>query len=70
MELIIEQFELDMDILHSKYERVNKDLEFLITKCDMKYVAESGTEDDLTALYIEANEQASEKKKKYFSKDV
>ena len=68
MDLIIEQFELDMDILQSKYERVNKDLEFLITKCDMKYVAESGTEDDLTALYIEANEQASEKKKNIFQK--
>lgn len=63
MELIMEQFELDMNILHSKYERVNEDLEFLIRKCDMKYIAESGTEDDLTALYIEANEQANEKKK-------
>ena len=63
MDLIMEQFELDMDILQSKYERVNEDLEFLIRKCDMKYIAESGTEDDLTALYIEANEQANEKKK-------
>ena len=68
MELIMEQFELDMNILHSKYERVNEDLEFLIRKCDMKYIAESGTEDDLTALYIEANEQASEKKKNIFQK--
>ena len=63
MNLIMEQFELDMDILQSKYERVNEDLEFLIRKCDMKYIAESGTEDDLTALYTEANEQANEKKK-------
>ena len=68
MELIIEQFELDMDILQSKYERVNEDLEFLIRKCDMKYIAESGTEDDLTALYTEANEQANEKKKNIFQK--
>ena len=68
MDLIMEQFELDMDILHSKYERVNEDLEFLIRKCDMKYIAESGTEDDLTALYIEANEQANEKKKNIFQK--
>jgi len=64
----MEQFELDMDILHSKYERVNEDLEFLIRKCDMKCIAESGTEDDLTALYIEANEQANEKKKNIFQK--
>jgi len=64
----MEQFELDMDILHSKYERVNEDLEFLIRKCDMKYIAESGTEDDLTALYTEANEQANEKKKNIFQK--
>lgn len=70
MDLIMEQFELDMDILHSKYERVNEDLEFLIRKCDMKYIAESGTEDDLTALYTEANEQASEKKKNIFQKMV
>ncbi len=35
MDLIMEQFELDMDILQSKYERVNKDLEFLIRK--MRY---------------------------------
>jgi hypothetical protein len=68
MDLIMEQFELDMDILHSKYERVNEDLEFLIRKCDMKYIAESGTEDDLTALYTEANEQANEKKKNIFQK--
>ncbi len=68
MDLIMEQFELDMDILHSKYERVNEDLEFLIRKCDMKYIAESGTEDDLTALYTEANEQANEKKKSIFQK--
>ena len=68
MDLIVEQFELDMDILQSKYERVNKDLEFLIRKCDMKYIAESGTEDDLTALYTEANEQANEKKKNIFQK--
>ena len=68
MDLIMEQFELDMDILQSKYERVNEDLEFLIRKCDMKYIAESGTEDDLTALYIEANEQANEKKKNIFQK--
>ena len=60
MDLTMEQFELDMDILQSKYERVNEDLEFLIRKCDMKYIAESGTEDDLTALYTEANEQANE----------
>ena len=70
MDLIIEQFELDMDILHSKYERVNEDLEFLIRKCDMKYIAESGTEDDLTALYTEANEQANEKKKNIFQKMI
>ncbi len=68
MDLIIEQFELDMDVLQSKYERVNKDLEFLIRKCDMKYIAESGTEDDLTALYMEANEEANEKKKNIFQK--
>ncbi len=68
MDLIMEQFELDMDILQSKYERVNEDLEFLIRKCDMKYIAESGTEDDLTALYTEANEQANEKKKNIFQK--
>src|SRR5574343_195809 len=68
MDLIMEQFELDMDILQSKYERVNVDLEFLIRKCDMKYIAESGTEDDLTALYTEANEQANEKKKNIFQK--
>jgi hypothetical protein len=70
MDLIIEQFELDMDILQSKYERVNEDLEFLIRKCDMKYIAESGTEDDLTALYTEANEQANEKKKNIFQKMI
>jgi hypothetical protein len=70
MDLIMEQFELDMDILQSKYERVNEDLEFLIRKCDMKYIAESGTEDDLTALYIEANEQANEKKKNIFQKMI
>ncbi len=68
MDLIMEQFELDMDILQSKYERVNEDLEFLIRKCDMKYIAESGTEDDLTALYMEANNQANEKKKNIFQK--
>lgn len=68
MDLIMEQFELDMDILQSKYERVNEDLKFLIRKCDMKYIAESGTEDDLTALYTEANEQANEKKKNIFQK--
>ena len=68
MDLIMEQFELDMDILQSKYERVNEDLEFLIRKCDMKYIAESGTEDDLTALYTEANEQANEKKKNIFQR--
>ena len=68
MDLIMEQIELDIDILQSKYERVNKDLEFLIRKCDMKYIAESGTEDDLTALYIEANEQANEKKKNIFQR--
>ena len=33
MNLIIEQFELDMDILQSKYERVNEDLEFL--RCNL-----------------------------------
>ncbi len=70
MDLIMEQFELDMDILQSKYERVNEDLEFLIRKCDMKYIAESGTEDDLTALYTEANEQANEKKKNIFQKMI
>ena len=70
MDLIMEQFELDMDILQSKYERVNEDLEFLIRKCDMKCIAESGTEDDLTALYIEANEQANEKKKNIFQKMI
>lgn len=70
MDLIMEQFELDMDVLQSKYERVNEDLEFLIRKCDMKYIAESGTEDDLTALYIEANEQANEKKKNIFQKMI
>ena len=64
----MEQFELDMDILQSKYERVNEDLEFLIRKCDMKYIAESGTEDDLIILYTEANEQANEKKKNIFQK--
>ncbi len=70
MDLIMEQFELDMDILQSKYERVNNDLEFLIRKCDMKYIAESGTEDDLTDLYTEANEQANEKKKNIFQKMI
>ena len=70
MDLIMEQFELDMDILQSKYERVNEDLEFLIRKCDMKYIAESGTEDDLTTLYTEANEQANEKKKNIFQKMI
>jgi len=70
MDLIMEQFELDMNILQSKYERVNEDLEFLIRKCDMKCIAESGTEDDLTALYIEANEQANEKKKNIFQKMI
>jgi hypothetical protein len=70
MDLIMEQFELDVDILHSKYERVNEDLEFLIRKCDMKCIAESGTEDDLTALYIEANNQANEKKKNIFQKMI
>ena len=68
MDLIMEQFELDMDILQSKYERVNEDLEFLIRKCDMKYIAESGTEDDLTDLYMEANNQANEKKNNIFQK--
>ena len=34
----------------------------------MKYIAESGTEDDLTALYMEANNQANEKKKNIFQK--
>ena len=70
MDLIMEQFKLDMDILQSKYERVNKDLEFLIRKCDMKYIAESGTENDLTALYMEANEEANEKKKNIFQKMI
>ena len=70
MNLTLEQFELDMDMLQSAYERVNEDYCFLIRKCDMKYIAESGTEDDLTALYTEANNQAIEKKKNIFQKMI
>ena len=70
MNLTLEQFELDMDVLQSAYERVNEDYCFLIRKCDMKYIAESGTEDDLTALYTEANNQVIEKKKNIFQKMI
>ena len=70
MNLTLEQFELDMDMLQSAYERVNEDYCFLIRKCDMKYIAESGTEDDLTALYTEANNQVIEKKKNIFQKMI
>jgi len=59
-----------MDMLQSAYERVNEDYCFLIRKCDMKYIAESGTEDDLTALYTEANNQVIEKKKNIFQKMI